>query len=383
MRAAGLVGRALAYARKFGIRATAKEGFLYVRRRLRTSAPPSSVHVEISSCCNLRCEYCVLDESALGTRIMSMSTFESVLASLSRASRIGLSGLAEPLMNKRAMDMLGEARRVAPHSHISMCTNAMLLNEEVADQLIEHQLDELVFSLDGIDPAQVDSVRIGGSLNAVVENISRLDSLKHERGSAKPVLSATVVLQQSNLAELDGIVRLAKRLGCDTVSVNGLEPYSPALSSQAAWIEAPDVAKVRESFAAAESQAHALGIDLLLPAMRPQKAHCPQNFRPIVLADGSVVPCSVLAYRRRAVVRVTPALEIEQCDCRTDAVVFGNVNDSGLDSVWMDEKYRSFRRRVARETFPSACANCLLKHGVVCPAPAMTAAESLKTIEAS
>ena len=372
--------RALAFVRRHGVAATAAEVATRVAGRIRSGDAPSAVHVEVSNCCNLHCEYCVLDEASHGRKIMSDEMFDSLLPALADARRIDLSGLAEPLMNTRFTGMLARARAAAPRAHIAMCTNATLLTREISEQLVEHGLDELVFSLDGVDPAQVDAVRRGGSLDAVLENIRALQTVKKERGSRRPVLSATVVLQKENLAQLPAVVRLAAELGCEGVSVNGLEPYSSALVEHAVWAD-PDAlpglaAVLREAQAAAKEA----GIELRLPALSPQAPLCPQVSRPIVLADGNVVPCSVLAYERLSLLAVDEAGDIVPGHGATEPLSFGTVGEGGLAAVWNDEAYRAFRQRVRAGDFPPECRSCLMKHDVICATPPLTADEAVATL---
>jgi len=374
------IDRVLIYLRRHGLAATVGEIAARVGRRATAGDLPASVHLEVSNCCNLRCEYCVLDENAQGDKIMSEQTFKAALPALAHARRIDLSGLAEPLMHKRFTAMLAEVRRVAPDAHIAMCTNATLLTPEISEQLIDNRLDELVFSLDGVDPRQVDEVRKGGSLDTVLRNIDALRRAKEARGATKPSVSATVVLQKDNVGQLPGIVRLAAELGCDGVSVNGLEPYGSELVGHVIWVDPTAVPWLTEALAEADAAAREVGIELRLPAMRPQAPLCPQAARPMILADGTVVPCSVLAYERRALLGVGDDRRVEALDGTTGALRFGNVKDGGLEAVWRSPAYREFRRAVARGDFPETCATCLMKHGMICATPPLSASESAATV---
>jgi MoaA/NifB/PqqE/SkfB family radical SAM enzyme len=311
---------------------------------------------------------------------MSRSTFASLLPSMAHARRIDLSGLAEPLMNRHIAEMLTQARAASPHARIAIATNATLLTPELSERLIAGGLDELVFSLDGVDPLQVDAVRRGGSLDTVTANIRALRDLKAQAGSSTPVVSAALVLQRGNLHELSDVVRLAAELGCEGVSVNGLEPYGAQLVDAAIWTDPSAVLELERTLADAARVAHALGIELRLPAMSAQPGLCPQAARPIVLASGEVVPCSVLAYERPSFVTIGADGRPVRAEGTVDPVSFGNIADGGLEAVWASPAYRAFRKAVAAGHFPAACDACLMKRGVVCAAPPLTAPESIATI---
>lgn len=380
MTLAGSYNRVRTYVRTHGMAATAAEITRRAARRARLGAVPASVHVEISNVCNLNCEYCVLDNHTTGDRVMSAETFAAVLPSLRDACRIDVSGIAEPLMNTRWASIVATMRAAAPHARIAMCSNATLLTRTAAEALVDSTLDELTFSLDGVDPDAVDEVRHGGSFSAMLDNVRTLQAVKTERGSDRPVLSATVVLRRSNARQLPAIVALAAKLGVSAVNVNGLEPYAPHLVDECVWTDGGRGSYLPGILEEAEDAARRGGVTLRLTAMQPSAPVCPQVHRPIVLADGSVVPCSVLAYERRSLLSVTGHGEVVRRDASTPRLAFGSVKERPLAEVWASPAYRRFRGAVSRGEFPDACQTCLLKHGVVCPSPPLTVAECLRTV---
>lgn len=371
--------RAVIFARRNGIVATTREIVRRTAPRARRDLPVA-VQVEVSNVCNLRCDYCVLHGSTLGTKVMDTERFRGLLPEISNCSRIDLSGLAEPLMNRHFVEMLQDVRAAAPSAHIAINTNATLLDEPMSASLVTSGLDELVFSLDGVDPECVDDVRRGGSLDTVLHNVRTLGETKRRAGSARPAVNAMVVLQTSNVHQLPDIVRLAAELGCAGLSVNGIEPYRTELVDHALWLDPAWHEGLERTLAEAGAVAESLGVELRLPSMAPQAPLCPQISRPIVLAGGEVVPCSVLAYKRESHVRIREG-SIAAETGSTEPVCFGSVLDKGLRSVWNSAEYKAFRRSVRRGEFPEACSSCLLKHGIICPSPPLTAQQAIATLK--
>ncbi len=377
------LSRAIRYARARGLAESIRKAVRLGARYLSMRDLPMTLHIEVSNVCNLHCEYCVLDQGAQGDRVMSESTFARVMPYVRNALRINVSGLAEPLMNTRFTSMLAEIRRAAPTAGIQMCTNASLLTEEIAHSLIDSQLDEIVFSLDGVDPEHFDAVRKGGSLAGLVDNIAMLCEIMHERGSSKPALSATIVLQHGNVAQLPDIIRLAARMGVTTINANGLEPYVASVVDAPVWRDPDSIEGLADILREAGAAAEEAGIDLRMAAMRPQAAVCPQIFRPIILADGAVVPCSVLAYPRSSFLTVDDRSAVVAREDITPRVTFGNVNERSFRDIWRSDEYARFRKNVEAGEFPAPCAACLMKHYVICPQPPMSVHESLATLERS
>jgi MoaA/NifB/PqqE/SkfB family radical SAM enzyme len=266
-------------------------------------------------------------------------------------------------------------------ARILICTNASLLTRELCEKFVELGLANLDFSLDGTDPVLVDGIRRGGSLEKLICNMRTLQEVKRERAASHPEVAAAMVLQRRNVHMLPGVVRLAAGLGATALSVNGLEPYRDEQAAEAVWTDASLVAGLEEAVTEAGRLARDLGVDLRIASFRPRPPGCLAVQRPVVLADGSVVPCSVLAYSRRSVLRIGASGAVEPSQGRTERVVFGNVNERSLRSIWKGAAYRAFRRSVSAGDFPAPCRDCLIKYGVICqgvsPEPTMDAAGNL------
>ncbi len=373
--------RALRYARTYGIGPGMHKAARFAIRSVEMPGLPMTVHLEVSNVCNLHCEYCVLDKGARGDRVMRDETFRRVRPYLRNALRINVSGLAEPLMNTRFTSILADIRAAAPTAAIQMCTNASLLTEGVAHSLVDSRLDEVAFSLDATDAELFDTVRAGASLKGLVENISALRRVIEERGATKPALTATTVLQRKNVHQFPGVVGLAGEMGVTTVNANGLEPYVAEVADSPLWRDPDTVENLAETLREAEEVAGQYGIELRMTAMRPQPPVCPQIFRPIILADGAVVPCSVLAYPRDSYLAVSDSLDVAARRGRTPRVTFGNVNERTFAAIWRSPGYKRFRQHVSSNEFPSSCTTCLMKHYVICPQPPMSMPECLATLE--
>ena len=171
--------RVFRYALTFGLLDSIQKAWCIASHLFTMRGLPMTILVEISNCCNMHCEYCVLDEGAQGDRVMSKTTFANVLPYLRNALRVYVSGLAEPLMNNRFTSMLADIRRVTPYGSIQMCTNGSLMTRKISEHILDKKLDVLFFSLDGVDVKMVDKIRRGGSFVNLISNIEILQSLKH------------------------------------------------------------------------------------------------------------------------------------------------------------------------------------------------------------
>lgn len=367
--------RSRAYIQAFGFRAYVFELASRARRLISHDSMPTTYQLEISNCCNFDCEYCLLREQAVGSKIMQPDIFETMLPYLKKARSVALSGLAEPLMNNHFVEYLARLREEAPHLIISMITNASLLSEEYATAIVKYRLNMLSFSLDGTDASVVDAVRAGGSLADIIANIQRLNMIKKERKSHWPKLSATCVLQSTNLDQLPDLIDLAASLEVEHLTVNGLEPYSADLMDHALWIDASGNEHLSTVMHHALERAHHHKISISIASPRPTTPFCPQPARPIIMADGSVIPCSGLAYHRDTFVGIDENLQPCAKKGSMDRVSFGSVVTTPFDVIWNGGCYTGFRDAVESGAFAPVCDNCLIKYDVICPNNNITLAQ--------
>ena len=327
---------------------------------------PPCMHIETTSSCNLDCEYCVLSTNQTEKTVMSLEKFKSLKKYFKDAKNISLSGMAEPLINKNIVEFIRIIKEESPGCAVSIFSNARLLTRELSEELIDVGLDKFEFSLDGVDPVLVDSIRKGGDLAADIENIRVLGECKKRRSDGKPVLIATTVLQRKNYRQLPEIVRCAAELGVERLNVNGMEPYTEDMVSSVLWTpgEVPeDLPEVMEQAIKASREC---GLKLGLASLVPKSAECRAVVNPIILANGDVTPCSVLAYERDFYFRLDDGLRPVPARGKCKRLIFGNAFKTPLDELWYRKEFVDFRDAVLSGKFPGACESCMIKNQFIC-----------------
>lgn len=342
---------------------------------------PQKLQLEISNMCNIDCVYCKLRENMPDKSIMSQTTFETVIPYVKYLRSISFCGNAEALVNKNVSSFLRQIKNESKDIYISVFTNAELLTEKHCREFINYGLDSLVFSIDGVDPEIVDKFRKRGSVEKVIKNITMLQRIKEEMKSRNPIVSATLVMYKSNYQQIPEVLRLLKKMDVWRLNANGLEPYSEDLIDEAMWNDPnmyPDILKVLKNSA---NLANELGIEFLVANLIPQKANCIETDNPTILANGDVVPCSVLAYPRQGYYSVTEDNCLSRVENDKKQVIFGNVNEKNFHEIWNDPDYVDFRSKVVGKEFPGVCKNCLVKHEFICVRPEWSLQGSLNELE--
>jgi radical SAM protein with 4Fe4S-binding SPASM domain len=327
---------------------------------------PRFVQIEPVGQCNLRCRMCPIQFRTDGTpdhppAFMSYDTFCSIVSQFPAMTELHLQGMGEPLMHPRFFDMVSYA--AARGIEVSTNSNLTLLSERRALECVKSGLARIHVSLDGATAGTYGHIRVRAKFDRVVRNIRRLIAAKAELKSELPAVHLVAVAMRRNLSELPDIVRLARELGIDVLSVQHLchdfgeadlpAQYRPMRSFvEGETLLNEDPSLVERVFAEARSEATRLGVSLRLPNVRPRphsastggRARCDWPWRGAYLSyAGDAMPCCMVA---------TP-----------DRINFGNVADEGVVHVWNNAAYRRFREDLESGEPPAVCRSCAVYTG--------------------
>lgn len=137
--------------------------------------------LETTSTCNLMCSFCDLHarKSEFGDRmkprmLMRYDLFEEIVRQLQalpfRFKEISMHGVGEPLMNKRIHDMVRAVKGAEVADRVTLSTNGILMSPDKLEKLVEAGIDEIVVSLDTVDPDRYIELK-GRKMGPLLENI--------------------------------------------------------------------------------------------------------------------------------------------------------------------------------------------------------------------
>jgi radical SAM protein with 4Fe4S-binding SPASM domain len=319
-----------------------------------------SLTIDTTSSCNIRCKTCSLQEWHPDHGVMSLESFRRLSGVLPRLRCITFSNSAEPLLNPELFEMIGIAKRATRGLiRVAFTTNGTLLTDRTFRSIVACGLDAIEVSLDGATKKTYEEIREGASFEQVISNIERLVRISGENRHRIPHVSLRLVACEMNVGELPAVVDLAHRLGVTHIAVNGLVPHSEEMASKALYgpQRREEVSRLFEEVSQKASQ---LGMRLDLPAPVPvpvTRCGVVSNTC-LLLANGSVVPCSPVAYRRpffhRGERRELPEHS------------FGNINERSLWDIWHSPRYMAFREDVKEGRMREFCEDCPHMSEVLC-----------------
>ncbi|MDW7673293.1 MAG: tungsten cofactor oxidoreductase radical SAM maturase [Bacillota bacterium] len=342
-------------ARKEG-KFTDLDNCLVVKKRGITQLIPrrldvKKLYLEVTNKCNLDCITCIRNSWKSNQGYMEESTFQQLLEQLDHLPElqaVHLGGFGEPLSHPKILEYIKALKEKG--LRVEMISNGFLLNEQVARRLVQLRLDKLAISLDSPEEASFNDIRLGGEFNQVVENISRLNSLKQELGWMKLELGIEFVAMKRNQHQLPELLKLADNLRAGFVIVTNLLPYSQDMVDQVLY-DAED-----------EELMVGTGAGYLLfrgrvPEMKlrsQRKCSFVEDKAMVITWEGNVSPCYAGMHHYYC---YTYGRKKEMFPYH-----FGNLTITQLKDIWINEDFLRFRQQVLEFDFPS-CTDCKYLEG--------------------
>jgi len=205
-------------------------GSYYLSVLMRTafvSGYPLVLSIEPTNYCNLKCPQCPTGMGILNRPqgYMSFAVFRQIIDAMSDylvTAQFFFQG--EPLLNTHLPEMIEYAKRKNIYTITS--TNGQLLTESLTSTLCESGVDAIIIGIDGADAKIYQSYRRGGSFEAVIEGILRLQQWKKQHKQKHPKLCLQFIALKNNEQHIPAIKQLGNELGADKVLIKTAQIYN-------------------------------------------------------------------------------------------------------------------------------------------------------------
>lgn len=303
---------------------------------------PISVDIEPTIFCNLNCVFCHNKELLRQKKIMMLEEFKRIMNNFPLAIRVNIQGMGEPLLNSEITEMISYAK--SQKKFVTMTTNAMLLDEPMAEKIIASGLDRLIISLDSPSKECYEDVRRGANFERVVENIENF--IKARKGVARPEVVIWMLGLESTVGGLVDMIRLVKRVGADKLVLQnqitgwGKKKWAEKAEELAAKNAAGAIAEARRL--ASQEKVNFSVNNKYTTFKNDFAARCSWPWGGVFVAtDGSVVPCCLVA---------DPSIK-----------KMGNVLYDDFKDIWNNPDYIQLRNDLKEGNIPEFCSRCYQK----------------------
>ncbi|MBC7363971.1 MAG: radical SAM protein [Candidatus Aminicenantes bacterium] len=328
------------------------------------------LYVEPTSGCNLKCQTCIRHTWNEPFGAMSRELFEKLVSGLKPfpfLQSVMFAGFGEPLFHPDIIWMVEKVKK-ATAAAVEITTNGTLLDEEMAQGLLQAGLDRLWVSFDGTSADRFEDIRQGASFQLVLNNVKRLRQLASEM-NLPLAIGISFVLMRDNIEEIKNIEELIQNVGADRVLMSNVLPYTEEMERKMLCLLAltcetfanlpgkPQISLPRLdiNYLTKEPIYHLLkgyqNLFMINNAISAPTRSCRfiKDGTTFVRWDGKVAPCMALLHEH-----ITYLYGLER---RIKPYFLGQLNEKSLYDIWNSKEYADFREKVYQFDF-SPCHIC-------------------------
>lgn len=315
--------------------------------------------------CNMMCNMCWQSknrEKGITTNAtMSLKDFTYILEKLKGLSmkRVFLWG-GEPLLHPQIGQIIQNVKK--RKMLCSLITNGLLLREK-ADVLLESKLDSMCISLDGLEQTH-DTIRgIPGAYRKIMDGLEYINSKRNVR----PVISVNLVINKSNYRNLYEIIAEYNKFQINSIQIQFPVYFSTRVGERSAKkmkaATGMDIAYWK-GFVNDSNESNG-GIDISI--LNQQIEMIKKEFPKVYFYPGDIPPevwfSDGKEYRNIQCNTAWSRLNIDAkgnviiCNDHADMIA-GNLLSEDLESIWNNEKFRSFRRVMRETNYMEMCQYC-------------------------
>lgn len=334
------------------------------------------LYVEPTTSCNLRCKTCIRHGWNEKEGFMDLGLYKKLIHSASQVptfEKVSLWGWGEPLLHPHIAEMVAEAKRAGVKTQ--MISNGMLLKQELAESLTLAGLDSLIISIDSPNANEYAQIRTGAVLPKVINNIRTLIDIRNNTLSQMEI-GIEFVATARTVHHLKKMRSLAEFVGADFLFVTNVLPYDKSFRDEILYSSTAGYGS--------GGSGYDWNPRMLLPPMDNQAGSTKyiidalQKGEPLpgstnipfminrgrgycrfvgegslaVSWDGEMSPCVALMHEYTCYV-----LGREKT---IKKYIVGNIKDTSVPDLWVQEEFKLFRKRVQKFDFPPCtfCGTC-------------------------
>jgi radical SAM protein with 4Fe4S-binding SPASM domain len=295
---------------------------------------PSSLMMEPTNACNLRCPTCPTGAGKLNRpkRAMKLEEFKGIIEQAKgRVESVVLWNYGEPFLNKHILEMVAFADTASIETIVS--TNGHFLPSlEYCKKVVASGLKKLIVCLDGLDQETMSRFRGKADIEEVLRGMKYMLEAKAELGSVTPEIQLQFILMKYNQHQKEDVRRLALELGVDVFCVKpvGIDANDPDFERMAAELLPDDLS---DSHYERDAQGR-----VTVRGKVPNYCWWLDNVM-VINSDGDVVACCYDLY---------------------SAHIMGNAFKQSLAQIWNGPAYQQFRKTIRRDRKSVAiCKTCV------------------------
>ena len=307
---------------------------------------PHSLQIEITTQCNLSCRVCPRHTffNFNPNALMSYNLYEKIInESAPYIHTVYLWGVGESLLHPQFFDMVSLAKE--HNLKVVFTTNGTLLNKQNIKAIIKHQIDDIIFSVDGI--TSLKTLR-GVTSHKLSQYIKNLNTEKQLQNSTLPHTHINFILMKQNKEEIPDFLQWATSLKIPDIKFQNLLTWDEYTTNQSRIFDTDSNIKLPTTTLTSHPK-------------------CTQPFigSSNIRVDGKVTPCCFVAYPLNTYF-IRKNGQISQEKIQFTPLIMGDVNNDSILTIWNNDNYTNLRKSFTSKNPLHPCNICLNQDGVVC-----------------
>ena len=283
-----------------------------LENKLHKSVFPLNVAIEITNRCNLNCVMCNNDKLTRDRGFITLPLYRKIIDEISVCSpnaRVWLDFYGEPLLAGSKMYYLIDYAKKKGLTNVCLNTNATLLNQDMADMLLDSGLDFISFDVYGFSAEVLQCVSRGANRDNIYRNVEYFLAEKQRRGITQMVAEVKVLDLPENHHEIDKIISFWRERGAWTT-----------LRRAITWGGSVEIKELSETATDRVACGYAVGL-------------C------AITWEGDIATCAL--------------------DANAETV-FGNVKNSSIAEIWKKRNYELVDLHLTHQfaRLPDICQRC-------------------------
>jgi molybdenum cofactor biosynthesis enzyme MoaA len=338
-----------------------EEGSLVPSLLYDTPEHPSSLQLEVTTRCNLRCEYCS-NRHLEQTEDLALERFRRLLdrIDLRRVDNVDFTGLGESVLHLQLPEMVREILRRAKPTQLRVVTNGTALTPKRFEPLCEAGITSIAVSVDSLDPEKFARARTGGRLSQVLENLEALVAYRERRRLDGLQIKIKAVLLGDPYGDAEALLAYSARHGLDMPHFSCLDTRAKARSHyRAPWMESAWAEEGGAAFGHwAEHRWRELTRGRPVPAQSSEPSPAQ---RAVGFVHPSLLPSEDLC--RWAVDAAFVSVDGQCLSCCEQMIDlprlgYGSLESATLAQLWTGALLWGYRLPLSLGAVPSGCVGC-------------------------
>jgi radical SAM protein with 4Fe4S-binding SPASM domain len=316
--------------------------------------------LEPTNRCNLRCTMCGVHTLARpGDKDRELTQGE-MLSVLDELGRMGVTWLqligGEPYL--RPDETCAVTRRASEMGvQTTVVTNGTLIDEALAQEIVDARTQRLIFSVDGVGAVH-DRVRgVEGAFERTRRGMELVMEERRRRGAKVPVVEIQSTLSRFNYDQVDALLKFKDEIGAAVIVFLYVSEI-PATRLDATRLDEEPLCTRRWAPGSDSCLFTAREVAAFREAMKRAPAD-KQNRILKALNDEAYLQCRFptrRCYFMRTILIINPFGDAYPCP-HIDKYLTGNVRELGVKGVWQNERHRRAIGGLRKGMYP-VCSSC-------------------------